>query len=51
MTRLIPALCLFALLSACGVDGPPQPPQSLPTQSGTNITVTGEARMGVVTDG
>ncbi|MEH6833280.1 MULTISPECIES: argininosuccinate lyase [Falsihalocynthiibacter] len=39
-------LGLFATLAACGVDGAPTPPE---TTTPTGITVSGEARMGVVT--
>ncbi|MEH7828169.1 hypothetical protein [Gemmobacter denitrificans] len=41
--RLIPALTLFALLAACGADGPPQKPAA---KSG--LTISGDARVGVV---
>ena len=42
MTRLA-LLCLLAL-SACGVDGAPQPPAS-------GVTVTGSAEIGIARNG
>jgi ABC-type glycerol-3-phosphate transport system substrate-binding protein len=40
MPRLLLLACL--VLAACGADGEPEAP------SGTGITITGEARIGVV---
>ena len=39
---------LAATLAGCGADGPPQRPADAPA---SGISVTGEARMGVVTNG
>ncbi|AML51275.1 hypothetical protein [Falsihalocynthiibacter arcticus] len=39
-------LGLFVTLAACGVDGSPKAPESTPPPG---ISVSGEARMGVVT--
>lgn len=44
MTRLAASLTLFALLAACGADGPPLPPSKANTPG---ITLSGEARIGV----
>ncbi len=44
--RLILALAALAALAACGADGAPEPPAK---KSG--VTITGEARAGVVFGG
>ncbi|ADE86897.1 hypothetical protein [Rhodobacter capsulatus] len=41
--RILLALSVLTFVAACGVDGPPTPPQS--TTPG--LSITGEARMGV----
>jgi predicted small lipoprotein YifL len=49
MIRRLAALAvLSAILAGCGADGPPQRPSDAPA---SGIAVTGEARMGVVTNG
>ena len=48
MIRRLAALALAATLAACGADGPPLRPSDAPA---SGIVVTGEARMGVVSDG
>lgn len=40
------ALIAFVFLTACGADGPPQPPASKAKTDG--VTITGEARAGWV---
>lgn len=42
MTRLLATLSALALLAACGIDGPPQPPSAAP-----GVTISGEAAIGV----
>ncbi|WP_169583301.1 hypothetical protein [Rhodobacter capsulatus] len=42
--RILLALSVLTFAASCGVDGPPKPPQS----QTPGISVTGEARMGVV---
>lgn len=42
--RILLALSLLTLTATCGVDGPPTPPQS----QTPGVSITGEARMGVV---
>lgn len=37
----------LALLSACGVDGPPQPPEDEPERPRGGITLSGEVGFGV----
>lgn len=39
-------LVAATMLAACGVDGPPQPPAQ--TAPATGVTVSGEARAGIV---
>jgi hypothetical protein len=49
MTRALAALALASLVAACGVDGGPVPPreaQSQSSDSGTTLTITGDARFG-----
>jgi predicted small lipoprotein YifL len=49
MTRTLVALALAAALAGCGADGAPVPPsQATPdtTQTGVNLTITGDARFG-----
>lgn len=46
---MILAGAALALLSACGVDGPPRPPKPAPRTSG--VTVSVEADAGVRADG
>jgi len=41
-------IAALAALSACGVDGPPTPPNGGPAVPVTGLTVSGEARLGVV---
>lgn len=41
--RILLALSLLSFAAACGVDGPPTPPQA--TTPG--LSISGEARMGV----
>ncbi|SDE31425.1 hypothetical protein PUH89_17110 [Rhodobacter capsulatus] len=41
--RILLALSLLSFAAACGVDGPPKPPQS----TAPGLSVSGEARMGV----
>ena len=49
MIRCLATLALLATtLAGCGADGPPQRPADAPA---SGIAVTGEARMGVVTNG
>jgi predicted small lipoprotein YifL len=48
MIRRLAALATLATLAGCGADGPPQRPSDAPA---SGIVVTGEARMGMVTDG
>ena len=48
MIRCLAALAVLATLAGCGADGPPQRPSDAPARG---IAVTGEARMGVVTNG
>jgi predicted small lipoprotein YifL len=43
------ALLSLVLLAACGADGPPEPPASQAPASG--ISITGDARAGVVYEG
>lgn len=43
--RILLALSLLTCAAACGVEGPPKPPQAAATPG---VTVTGEASMGVV---
>ena len=44
---LVLAKGILLLLSGCGVEAPPQPPQ--PPSSG--VSISGDARIGVVTGG
>jgi predicted small lipoprotein YifL len=46
--RLAVLGALAATLAGCGADGPPQRPSDAPA---SGIAVTGEARMGVQTNG
>lgn len=39
------ALLSLVFLAACGADGPPEPPAAKPA---SGITVSGDARMGIV---
>ena len=48
MIRCLATLAVLATLAGCGADGPPQRPADAPS---SGIAVTGEARMGVVTNG
>jgi predicted small lipoprotein YifL len=48
MIRCLATLAVLATLAGCGADGPPQRPSDAPANG---IAVTGEARMGVVTNG
>ena len=48
MIRCLATLVFLATLAGCGADGPPQRPADAPSSV---IAVTGEARMGVVTNG
>ena len=48
MIRAVLALAVLATLAGCGADGPPERPSDAPANG---IAVTGEARMGVVTNG
>lgn len=48
MTRLLALACL-ALLPACGVDGPPIPPSQVPAETPeSGVTMSGQARIGIV---
>lgn len=42
MTRLLVSLSALALMAACGIDGPPQPPTAAP-----GVTLSGETTIGV----
>ncbi|WP_306045892.1 argininosuccinate lyase [Nioella sp. MMSF_3534] len=44
MTRLIPALIVIALLTACGVDGSPTHPEPRPEPG---ISISGTVEIGV----
>jgi hypothetical protein len=44
MTRLIPALMITALLTACGVDGSPTHPEPRPAPG---VTISGTVEIGV----
>ena len=48
MIRCLAALAVLVTLAGCGADGPPERPSDAPANG---IAVTGEARMGVVTNG
>ncbi|NRB00528.1 MAG: hypothetical protein HRU32_12030 [Rhodobacteraceae bacterium] len=49
MTRLVTLVVLCAGLAACGLDGPPaQPEGTLSSSPQPGITVSGDARIGVV---
>lgn len=43
--KAIAFLTALLALAACGIDGPPQPPQQQQAKPG--LSVSGEARMGV----
>ncbi len=45
--RLPIALVALLALTACGVDGPPQPPAAKPA-SKSGFSISGDARVGVV---
>ncbi|MCA3447051.1 MAG: hypothetical protein INF93_10080 [Rhodobacter sp.] len=47
MIRCFAALAVLAALAGCGADGPPLRPSDA---AASGIAVTGEARMGVVTN-
>jgi predicted small lipoprotein YifL len=47
MIRCLAALAIVATLAGCGADGPPQRPSDA---AASGIAVSGEARMGVVTN-
>jgi predicted small lipoprotein YifL len=47
MIRCLAAIAVLAALAGCGADGPPLRPSDAPA---SGIAVTGEARMGVVTN-
>lgn len=44
------ALLLTTLLAVagCGADGPPVPPKAKPASDAPSVTISGEARVGVV---
>ncbi|GGM01275.1 hypothetical protein GCM10011534_23900 [Pseudooceanicola nanhaiensis] len=42
------ALVLLSLLAACGADGEPVPPTRAGTAPANGITISGDARIGVV---
>lgn len=46
--RTITALTALALLAACGADGEPVPPTRAKAAPASGISVSGEARVGVV---
>ncbi|MFV1878746.1 argininosuccinate lyase [Nioella sp.] len=48
MTRLIPALMITALLTACGVDGSPTHPEPRPTPG---VSISGTVEIGVAGGG
>ena len=47
MFRRLALFACVALLSACGADGPPEPPSRSAQKDG--LRVSGEARIGIVT--
>lgn len=48
MNRIVPALAVLALLSACGADGKPIPPaKPAPQATSSGVTITGDGRFGV----
>ena len=49
MRRSLLCISLLALLSACGVDGPPSPPppRDEPPERRNAVTITGTASVGV----
>jgi len=46
--KIIAAVLTLALLAACGADGEPVPPTRAKAAPANGITVSGEARFGVV---
>ena len=47
--RLLIWLLPVLLLGACGVDGPPEPPERREaTRTGATVTLSGEAAVGIV---
>ncbi|MCV6823291.1 MULTISPECIES: hypothetical protein [Halocynthiibacter] len=46
--RILAFLAVTATLSACGVDGRPTPPPSVNDNPPPGISISGEARIGVV---
>ncbi|WP_375689030.1 hypothetical protein [Pseudooceanicola sp. LIPI14-2-Ac024] len=44
----IAAILTLALLAACGVDGAPVPPTRSSATPANGVTISGEARVGVV---
>jgi hypothetical protein len=50
MKKISIAAAVLALLAACGVESDPVPPQPKPP-SGSSVTVTGDARVGVTYNG
>ena len=41
---------LLLVLSGCGVDGPPQRPSAAATTSNPNVSISGHATVGVITE-
>lgn len=44
------AILMVMTLAACGVDGPPERPAAPKTQSQSNVSISGHATVGVVTE-
>jgi hypothetical protein len=41
-------IAALALLAACGVDGEPEPPEPPESRAPAGVTISGEARFGIV---
>ncbi|MGR3453291.1 argininosuccinate lyase [Pseudooceanicola sp.] len=46
--KIVLALTALALLSACGADGEPVPPTRAKAAPSSGVSISGEARVGVV---